>query len=97
MARVRLGGGGAVSLVPIFVGNVMSGLQIASMSPDSPVRPLGIEPGDVILSLNGYRMNENLESFYESSFVRNGGGHVVVELLRGGKRIVLDLWWSGAY
>lgn len=97
VTRLRLGGGGAVSLVPLFVSDVMSGLQIASMSPDSPVRLLGIEAGDVILSLNGYRMNENLESFYESSFARNVGGHVVVELLRAGKRIVLDLWWSGAY
>jgi hypothetical protein len=96
VARVRLEGGGSLALVPVFVGTAMSGLQIASMSPDSPVRPMGVEPGDVILSLNGYRMNENLESFYESNF-RKGGGNVVVELLRGGKRIVLDLWWSGAY
>jgi S1-C subfamily serine protease len=97
VARVRQGSGASMSVVPVYVGNVMSGLQIASMSADSPVRPLGIEAGDVLLSLNGFRMNENLEAFYETSFVRNRGGNVVVELLRSGKRIVLDLWWSGSY
>jgi hypothetical protein len=97
VAHVRLGTGAAVSLVPVYVGNAMSGLQIASLGHFEAMRALGIEPGDVLLSLNGFRMNENLESFYETSFLANRGGHVVVELLRSGKRVVLDLWWSGRY
>ena len=96
VARIRVGNAGALSVVPVYVGNAMSGLQITALSPDSPARPLGIELGDILLSLNGFRMNEDLEAFYEASFLRSRGGHVVVELLRSGKRVVLDLWWSGA-
>ena len=96
VARLRQGSGTSISLTPVYLGGAISGLEITSLGPDSPM-PVGIEAGDILLSLNGYRMNENLEAFYETTFVRAPGGHVVVELLRRGKRVVLDLWWSSRY
>lgn len=95
VARVRRGVGASLSLAPVYVGNAMGGLQITSLGVDSAAGPLGIQAGDVVLSLNGFRMNEDLEAFYASSFLPDRGGHLVVELLRASKRVVLDLWWSG--
>lgn len=92
--RVRRGADAKLSLTPLYVGNAVAGLQINSVGPDPVVRPPGIEPGDVVLSLNGFRMSEDLDAFYEKAFGRDRGGHVVVELLREGRRVVLDLWWS---
>lgn len=96
VARLRQGSGTSISLTPVYLAGAISGLEITSLGPDSPM-PVGIETGDIVLSLNGYRMSENLERFYETTFVRAPGGHVVVELLRRGKRVVLDLWWSSRY
>jgi len=95
VARLRQGSGTSIALAPVYLGGAISGLEITSLGPGSPT--VGIEAGDILLSLNGYRMSENLEAFYEATFLRAPGGHVVVELLRRGKRVVLDLWWSSRY
>ena len=73
----------------------VEGIVIGTLVSSSPLRTLGFETNDVILSVNGYRPTDDLESLYDTQPRDGSSGHALVELLRDGSRIVLNLWWSG--
>ena len=62
------------------------GVRIVSISEDSPAEETGLEPGDIILSLNK-RDVESVEEF--TAITENASGVVLIRLIRDGRPLVL--------
>lgn len=96
--QLRRGEGMPMRVVPVNDGAagscLVSGLRLGGIPEVSPLRDLGIQEGDVLVSINGYRPSDDIESVYDQSF-RSKSGHATLELVRGPSRVVIDLWWSG--
>jgi hypothetical protein len=71
----------------------VTALRLNFIPLESPLRDVGLDSGDVILSINGYRPSDDIETFYDRSL--QGSGHAAIEILRGATRMVINLWWSG--
>lgn len=95
--QLRRGEGMPMRVVPVSDGGgscLVSGLRLGGIPDASPLRDLGIQEGDVLVSINGYRPSDDIETVYDRSF-RSKSGHATLELVRGPSRVVIDLWWSG--
>lgn len=95
--QLRRGEGMPMRVVPLSDpggGHGVSGLLLGGIPDVSPLRDLGLQEGDVLVSINGYRPSDDIESVYDTSF-RSKSGHATLELVRGPSRIVIDLWWTG--
>lgn len=66
-----------------------SGIQIAEVFPDSPASKSGLEPGDIILSANGYPILGSY-TLRENIFALKPGTEVIIEVMKitGKKTIV---------
>lgn len=97
--QLRRGVGMPMLVAPVRDGSTgtghdVSGLRLDGIPAVSPLHDLGIQDGDVLVSINGYRPSDDVESVYDQSF-RSKSGHATLELVRGPSRVVIDLWWSG--
>jgi len=94
--RVRRGdiGVSAQTLTPLLADalglGTDSGVIVADVGADSPAAAAGLQPGDLILSLDGKRM-ENGRQFRINLYTRGVGQHVTVDVLRGDRRLSLRI------
>jgi serine protease Do len=94
--RVRRGdiGVSAQTVTPILAEalslSVDSGVIVADVAPGSPAARAGLQPGDVVLSLDGKRM-ENGRQFRINLYTRGAGQQVLLDVLRGERRIPLGV------
>lgn len=66
-----------------------SGIQIAEVFPDSPASKSGLEPGDIILSANGYPVLGSY-TLKENIFALKPGTEVIIEVMKiTGKKTIL--------
>lgn len=88
-------GEGMPSLTPLDGrgDGLVTALRLNAVPAGSPLVAIGLESGDVIVSVNGYRPTDDIESFYDRSF--QSSGHALLEVVRGTSRFVINLWWSG--
>jgi general secretion pathway protein C len=82
--RYRLG------LAPRVVGNQITGYTVRSNVELPALARAGIRPGDVIVSINGREMNEQLLQDLARIVASPAGARFEVE--RGGARLQLSLW-----
>ncbi|CAN5262773.1 hypothetical protein BH09MYX1_BH09MYX1_17820 [soil metagenome] len=95
--RDRLRSGTSLPVVqPLraFVGAPVTALELGQMRADSPLHDLGLQMGDAIVSINGYKPTDDVETIYDRTFA-SPSGHATLEVVRGPGRVVIDLWWSG--
>jgi serine protease Do len=92
--RVRRGdiGVSAQTVTPVLAEAmslaVDSGVIVADVAPGSPAARAGLQAGDVVLSLDGKRM-ENGRQFRINLYTRGAGQQVVLDVLRGERRMPL--------
>ena len=67
-----------------------SGLYITSVAPDSPAAQAGIEPGDILLTLDGVRI-ESQEALDRFLFAHQVGDTVTVTIYRAGQQGSADI------
>lgn len=67
---------------------VDSGVIVADVAAASPAARAGLQPGDVVVSLDGKRM-ENGRQFRVNLYTRGVGQQVMLDVLRGERRITL--------
>jgi serine protease Do len=90
--RVRRGDIGvtAQTVTPVLAEalslSVDSGVIVADVAPGSPGARAGLQPGDVVLSLDGKRM-ENGRQFRINLYTRGAGQQVLLDVLRGERRM----------
>jgi S1-C subfamily serine protease len=85
--RVRrgyLGVGAQTVRLPESAGGQATGLMLASVEPGSPADRAGLVLGDVLLSLDGVRL-EGMEDLLNALGADRVGKSVALELLRGGQ------------
>ncbi|HVK65969.1 MAG TPA: hypothetical protein VM694_15915 [Polyangium sp.] len=99
LVRTNLGknildGGGDLRtrISPVLQGGKIVGVRFSRLGPDSMDALAGVQPGDVLVSINGFGVDspDRALSGYASS--REKGG-AVFELFRNGRRVVLDVRW----
>ncbi|MDC0741294.1 hypothetical protein [Polyangium mundeleinium] len=99
LVRTNLGknildGGGDLRtrISPVLQGGKTVGVRFSRLGPDSMDALAGVQPGDVLVSINGFGVDspDRALSGYTSS--REKGG-AVFELFRNGRRVVLDVRW----
>ncbi len=78
--------------VPVYSGERVSGIQIRGLTPGSPLRACGLETGDIVVGINGFRLDDGTFFDLDPAHLERAG-HVIVELLRGSHRIVLSITW----
>jgi len=66
------------------------GVLVADVTPDGPADKAGLQPGDIVLSLNGRTM-ENARELEVSLYRIPVGDKVSLEVLRGGNRLSMDV------
>jgi len=66
------------------------GVLVADAAPDGPAGKSGVQPGDIILSLNGRTM-ENARQLEVNLYRFPVGDQVKLEVLRGSQRLVMDV------
>ncbi len=94
--RARLRSGDGMPLVTPVTNprdGSVGGLMLGDLALTSPLRELGLESGDIIVSANGWQPADASE-VYEAA-VSEPSGQCALEILRDGVRMVLNLWWSG--
>lgn len=78
-----------VNILPVEKLGRKTGVLVSSVFPGSPAQKAGIQPGDIILSIDGSATNacffEEIPLFYQRVAALPVGRKVVVRLLRGGK------------
>jgi membrane-associated protease RseP (regulator of RpoE activity) len=79
-------------VVPIVVDEKTAALRISRVGADSLFALAGFRDGDLLLSVNGYPMDEP-EHALAGYAVAKRAGAAVFEMARGGHRIVLDVRW----
>jgi serine protease Do len=90
--RVRRGdiGVSAQTLTPVLAEalglSVDSGVIVSDVTPGSPAARAGLQPGDIVVSLDGKRM-ENGRQFRINLYTRGTGQQVLLEVQRGDRRI----------
>ncbi|MDI1478540.1 hypothetical protein [Polyangium sp. y55x31] len=77
---------------PVQKGGKTVGVRYSRLGADAIESLAGVQPGDVLVSINGYGVDspDRALSGYASS--REKGG-AVFELFRNGRRVVLDVRW----
>ncbi|MDC3956722.1 hypothetical protein [Polyangium jinanense] len=77
---------------PVQQGGKTVGVRYSRLGPDAIESLAGVQPGDVLVSINGFGIDnpDRALSGYASS--REKGG-AVFELFRNGRRVVLDVRW----
>jgi serine protease Do len=77
-----------VTVLPVEKLGRKTGALVSSVFPGSPAQKAGIQPGDIILSLNGsatdVRFFEEVPLFYQKMAALPVGRKVTIRLLRGG-------------
>lgn len=66
------------------------GVLVEDAAPDGPAAKSGVEPGDIVLSLNGKSM-ENARQLEVALYRYPVGDKVNLEVLRGGDRLTIDV------
>jgi serine protease Do len=90
--RVRRGdiGVAAQTITPLLADalglGVDTGVIVADVAADSPAARAGLQPGDVVVSLDGKRM-ENGRQFRINLYTRGVGQQAVLDVLRGERRL----------
>jgi serine protease Do len=67
-----------------------SGVLLADVYPDSPAEKAGLKPLDIVLTLDGKRM-ENARQFDVGIYARSEGDVVKVEVLRGREKLLIPV------
>ncbi len=75
--------------------NVAAGAVVSTVVPDSPAKKAGIEPGDVIIGVNGKSIADSSDLRNTIALVREGT-EVQIELVRGQERMTVDAEIGGA-
>lgn len=92
--RVRRGdiGVSAQTVTPVLAEalglGVDSGVIVSDVAPGGPGARAGLQPGDIIVSLDGKRM-ENGRQFRINLYTRGAGQQIVLDVLRGERRMPL--------
>ena len=92
--RVRRGdiGASAQTVTPVLAEalglSVDSGVIVSDVVPGSPAARAGLLPADVVLALDGKRM-ENGRQFRINLYTRGAGQQVTLDVLRGNRRMPL--------
>ena len=92
--RVRRGdiGVSAQTVTPVLAEalglRVDSGVIMSDVAPGGPGARAGLQPGDIVVSLDGKRM-ENGRQFRINLYTRGAGQQVVLDVLRGEQRMPL--------
>jgi serine protease Do len=92
--RVRRGdiGASAQTVTPVLAEalglSVDSGVLVADVAAGGPAARAGLQPGDVVVSLDGKRM-ENGRQFRINLYTRGAGQQVLLDVLRGERRMPL--------
>lgn len=79
-----------VRLLPSFAGGRWLGLRAAWVKPDSTIAQLGLEKGDVLVSVNGKAL-DGLQASLEIVQALGGARSVQIELERQGARLTRTL------
>ena len=66
--------------------SIDAGVVLADVAPDGPSAKAGLQPGDVVLALDGKRM-ENGRQFRINVYSRGVGDQVALDVLRGERRL----------
>lgn len=79
-------------VTPIVFDSKFAALRISRVGADSLFALAGFRDGDMLLSVNGYTMDEPDHALAGYSVAKRAGA-AVFEIARGGRRIVLDVRW----
>ena len=81
--------------VPIrdAISGHVDAIEIRGLPESSPLRVAGIANGDQLLGIDGYRLDDDSFRFVDVLGIRARGA-MVVELARGGHRVVLSIHWK---
>ncbi|MRG95794.1 PDZ domain-containing protein [Polyangium spumosum] len=77
---------------PVHKGGRAVGVRVSRLGPDSIEALAGVQPGDVLVSVNGYGVDSPERALRGYAASREKGA-AVFELLRNGRRVVLDVRW----
>ena len=79
-------------IVPLTIDGQNVAFRLAGLQKASAATRAGLENGDVVLSVNGFALDtpEHALTGYQLAQLRKGA---VIELLRDGRRLVLDVSW----
>lgn len=89
-----------VTVLPVEKLGRKTGVLVSSVFPGSPAQRAGIQPGDIILSIDGSATNarffEEIPLFYQKMALLPVGKKVAIRFLRAGKErrvtVVVALW-----
>jgi len=70
------------------IANILGGVPILGVVPDSPAARSGLRYGDIVLSLNGVATN-SFEAFLSAH--DTSGGELAIEVFRDGLRVALKM------
>jgi type II secretion system protein C len=77
-----------VRLKPFIQGGNQEGFEVKSVLDDSPLKAIGLEPGDIMKSINGEPIDSDLDILQISDAIKTGDSYTV-SILRDGKPITL--------
>lgn len=80
--------GVTLGIMPDFAGNYKNGLRADFVSPGKPAALGGMKKGDIIISIEGKRINNIQDYMYRMGQLKHGQT-ISVEILRDGKTLVL--------
>lgn len=92
VADLSRGRGLPAETVPVYSGERVSGIQVRGIDAGSPLRACGLENGDIVVSINGYRLDDGTFFDLDPAGLQRHG-HLVLELLRDSRRIILSVTW----
>jgi len=76
-------------LVPDLDGGRITGFRIASIKPNSPLKQLGLKPGDVLRQVNGKQV-DSVDTALKLLTQLRSASHIGVDIERKGKPYSLD-------
>ncbi len=80
--------GVTLGIMPDFAGNVKNGLRADFVTPGKPAALGGMKKGDIIISIEGKKVNDIQDYMFRMSQLKHGQ-RISVEVLRNGSELVL--------
>jgi type II secretory pathway component PulC len=78
-----------VRLKPFYQGGNQDGFEVKSIHGDSPLKPIGLENGDIIKSINGEPIDSDLDILQIHDAINNGDSYTI-SVVRDGQPITLS-------